>query len=97
MFICTVAQPIFGTNGEVIFDGKIRIFSFTSQVPTPRKSKNREKGVLETKLIQSITKQHIRAMLIDKILPAIREKWPTHKSKTIFILQDNAKPHIRHK
>ena len=85
IFMCAIAQHIFGTNGEVIFDEKIRIFPFTSQVPAQRKSKKKENGVLETKPIQSITKQHIRAMLIDNILPTIREKGPTHKSKTIFI------------
>ena len=33
-------------------------------------------------------------MIVHKILPAIRIKWPPHLSKTIFIQQDNAKPHI---
>ena len=33
-------------------------------------------------------------MLIDNILPAIRQKWPEGASKTVYIQQDNAKPHI---
>ena len=33
-------------------------------------------------------------MLIDQVLPAIREKWPIGTSKTIYIQQDNAKLHI---
>lgn len=32
--------------------------------------------------------------LIDKVLPAIRAKWPTGNTRTIYIQQDNAKPHI---
>lgn len=30
-----------------------------------------------------------------QILPAIKTKWPEGSSKTIFIQQDNAKPHIK--
>ena len=33
-------------------------------------------------------------MIVHKILPAIRSKWLAHLSKTIYIQQDNAKPHI---
>ena len=74
--------------------GKIDIFPFTDQVLAQRRSKNKNKGKPETKPIQSITKTHIRSMLIDNILPTIREKWPEGVSKTIYIQQDNAKPHI---
>ena len=51
---------------------------------------------METNRIQSITKEHIRAMLITNVLPTIREKWPQGLSKHIYIQQDNAKPHITH-
>ena len=33
-------------------------------------------------------------MIVHKIQLAIRSKWPTHLSKTIYIQQDNTKPHI---
>ena len=33
-------------------------------------------------------------MIVHKILPAIRSKWPAGSSKTIYIQQDYAKPHI---
>ena len=39
-------------------------------------------------------KSHIRLMLIDKILLAIRDKWLERARKTIYIQQDNTKPHI---
>ena len=51
---------------------------------------------METKPIQSITKEHIRATLITNVLPTIRAKWPQGLSKHIYIQQDNAKPHITH-
>ncbi|XP_057529901.1 uncharacterized protein LOC130808440 [Amaranthus tricolor] len=94
MFMCAVARPIFSIEGEMIFDGKIGIFPFTHEVAAQRNSKNRKRGEPETKPIQSITKEHTRDMIVHKILPAIRIKWPSHLSKTIFIQQDNAKPHI---
>ncbi|XP_057538153.1 uncharacterized protein LOC130815683 [Amaranthus tricolor] len=64
--------------------------------PAKRSSKNRKRGEMETKPIQSITKEHIREMLITNVLPTIRAKWPAELSKHIYIQQDNAKPHIAH-
>ncbi|XP_057532862.1 uncharacterized protein LOC130810746 [Amaranthus tricolor] len=96
MFMCAVAKPIFTTNGDVFFDGKIGIWLFITQEPGKRTSKNRKSGELETKPIQSITKEHIRAMLITNVLPTIRAKWPQGLSRHIYIQQDNAKPHIAH-
>ena len=80
----------------IFFDGKIGIWPFITQEPAKRSSKNRKRGELETKPIQSITKEHIRAMLITNVLPTIRAKWPAGLSKHIYIQQDNAKPHIAH-
>jgi hypothetical protein len=94
MFMCAVAKPIYSSDGDLIFDGKIGIFPFTMQAPAQRSSKNRRRGEMETKPIQSITKQHTRDMIIQQILPSIRAKWPQGASKVIYIQQDNAKPHI---
>ncbi|XP_042038441.1 uncharacterized protein LOC121784356 [Salvia splendens] len=87
MFMCAVCRPYFGESGDVIFDGKIDIFPFTRQEPAMRKSKNRPRGTLETKPIQSVNKE---------IIPAIKAKWPDNISKKIFIQQDNVRPHIMH-
>ena len=57
---------------------------------------NRKRGELETKPIQSITKEHMRSMLITNVLPTIKAKWPHGMSKHIFIQLDNTKPHIAH-
>ena len=76
MFICAVAKSIFTTNGDVFFDGKIGIWPFITQEPAKRSSKNKKREELETKPIQSITNEHIRATLITNVLPTIRAKWP---------------------
>ncbi|XP_010669535.1 uncharacterized protein LOC104886745 [Beta vulgaris subsp. vulgaris] len=94
MFIAALARPIITVNGEVIFEGKIRIFSFIEEVAEKRSSCNRDAGVIETKPQLSITKEVIRKKLIKHILPAIREKWPEDGCKQIWIVQDNARPHI---
>ncbi|XP_042067380.1 uncharacterized protein LOC121810697 [Salvia splendens] len=78
-----------GPDGEIIFDGKIGLFPFTEQIPAQTSSKNRPKGTLETKPIQSITKEVMTACLLNQA------KWPANASKKIFIQQDNAKPHLR--
>ncbi|XP_057526547.1 uncharacterized protein LOC130805777 [Amaranthus tricolor] len=36
MFMCAVAKPIFTTNGDVFFDGKIGIWPFITQEPAKR-------------------------------------------------------------
>ncbi|VFQ95494.1 unnamed protein product [Cuscuta campestris] len=95
MFLCVVGRALFGDNGEVLWDGKVGIFHFTEKCKAKRKSKNRPKGVLEVKPITSVTKQVTKDMLINKVIPAIQEKWPSHLSKDIHIQQDNARPHIQ--
>ncbi|OMO88972.1 hypothetical protein COLO4_20007 [Corchorus olitorius] len=94
MFMAAVARPRFVKESNQFFNGKIGIFPFVYQEPAKRNSKNRRVGTLETKPIASITKEVTRKCLIENILPAIREKWPEYGSKTIYIQQDNAKPHI---
>ncbi|XP_057809424.1 uncharacterized protein LOC131023803 [Salvia miltiorrhiza] len=88
-------RPLIAEDGTVLFDGKIGIFPFTEYVPAKRNSKNREAGTLEQKPIQSITKEVIKDCIINKIIPAIKAKWPQFASRVIFIQQDNAKPHIK--
>ncbi|XP_042026612.1 uncharacterized protein LOC121773756 [Salvia splendens] len=95
MFMATVSRPLCGPDGEIIFDGKIGLFPFTEQILAQRSSKNRTEGTLETKPIQSITKEVMTACLLNQIIPTIKAKWPANASKKIFIQQDNAKPHLR--
>ena len=70
MFIYVVANPIFLTHGDVFFDGIIGIWPFITEESAKRSSKNRKRGI-ETKPIQSITKEHMRSMLTTNALPTI--------------------------
>lgn len=97
MFATAVARPRFNEDGECTFDGKIGVFPYTYQEPAKRKSKNRDKGVMQTKLIERITKDITREMLITHIVPAIKAKWPNNSGpKVIYIQQDNARTHVTH-
>lgn len=94
MFLAAVARPRFDATRNQEFSGKIGIFPFTCKEPAKRRSKNRMAGTLETKAI-NVNKEIMRSCLIEKVLPAIRAKWPPHDStETIYIQQDNARPHI---
>ncbi|XP_058223067.1 uncharacterized protein LOC131332786 [Rhododendron vialii] len=96
MFLAAVARPRFGANGGEEFSGKIGIFPFTFKEPAKRTSKNRVAGTMETKAIATVTKDVIRSCLIDKVIPAIQSKWPRSSvGETIYIQQDNARPHIQ--
>ncbi|VFQ64020.1 unnamed protein product [Cuscuta campestris] len=86
-------RPRFGDDGQVLWDGKIGIFPFTFQEAAKRTSKNRSAGTMKTKPIPKITRDVMREMMVQQLLPAIREKWP-QSSKHVFIQQDNAKPHV---
>ncbi|XP_047258867.1 uncharacterized protein LOC124891098 [Capsicum annuum] len=95
MFMAAVGRPRFDENGIELFSGKIGIFSFVVKEPAKRNSKNPTSGTMETKPIQSVTKDITRACLIEKVLLAIRAKWPASDSNNpIFLQQDNARPHI---
>ncbi|KAH7835464.1 hypothetical protein Vadar_026303 [Vaccinium darrowii] len=96
MFLAAVARPRFDDNHNEVFSGKIGIFPFTIKEPAKRSSKNREAGTLVTKAITAVTKDITRSYLIEKVLPAIRSKWPqSSEIETIYIQQDNARPHIQ--
>lgn len=95
MFLAAVARPRIDQCRNEEFSGKIGIFPFIYKDRAKRNSKNRRAGTLETKPILSVTKEVYRACLIEKVIPAIRAKWPhCCAPTTIFIQQDNAKPHI---
>ncbi|XP_074371109.1 uncharacterized protein LOC141712171 [Apium graveolens] len=88
MFTSVVARPRFNTENECTFDGKIGIFPFTYQEPAKRASKYRAKGIVITKIVESVGKKETRNMLINDIIPAIMQKSPTSEGhKTIYIQQ----------
>ncbi|XP_021848744.2 uncharacterized protein [Spinacia oleracea] len=97
MFTSAVAKPRFNENDECTFDGKLSIFPFTYLEAPKRTSKNRGKGTMITKVVESVRQKETKDMLINQIVPTIMEKWPHSEGpKTIFIQQDNARTHINH-
>ncbi|KAJ1263987.1 hypothetical protein BS78_09G228800 [Paspalum vaginatum] len=93
--LTAVGRPRFDSEGHCIFDGKIGCWAFVKYEPAKRSSVNRSAGTIEMKPIESITKDVMQSFLIEKVLPAIRAKWPREDvGKPIYIQQDNAKPHV---
>ncbi|PNX74216.1 transposase, partial [Trifolium pratense] len=89
----TVAR--FDDDNNETFSGKIGMWPLVVEEPAIRSSVNRPAGTLVTKPITSITKEVSRNFLINKILPAIKEKWPRDSIReTIYIQQDNAPCHV---
>ncbi|TBU10731.1 hypothetical protein CWI38_1581p0020 [Hamiltosporidium tvaerminnensis] len=68
---------------------------FVYQEPAQINSKNRAKKTMITKNLESVTAVHCKNMIIDNVIPAIKSKFPpVYKKKTIYVQQDNAKPHF---
>ena len=68
------------------------IWFFVECVAAKRASKSRAAGTIETKLINVDNKNFVK-MVIDNLLPAIKEKWPAWSRKKISIQMDNAPAH----
>jgi hypothetical protein len=95
MFLTAIARPRFDSNGNCTFDGKIGCFPLVKYVAAQRSSVNRPAGTIEMKPIDSVDKDVMREFMIEKVIPAIHDKWPREDlGKIIYIQQDNAKPHI---
>ena len=94
MFMAAVARPRFDLEKKSWFDGLIGIFPFTEVKAAKRTSYRRQKGTMEQVPITSITNVQHEQMLVNHVLPAIKEKFPkSYKNKTIHIQLDNARPH----
>ncbi|KAL7142187.1 hypothetical protein ABFS83_08G107200 [Erythranthe nasuta] len=90
-----IARPRFDEQGNGLFSGKTGVFQFVTQEPARRTSVNRVAGTMERKPITSVNRDIIRSYLIDKVIPAFKEKWPWEDSRyPIFIQQDNARSYI---
>ncbi|XP_074291911.1 uncharacterized protein LOC141618730 [Silene latifolia] len=95
MFLVAMARARYDCDGNETFSGKIGVFPLITKEPAIRRSRNREAGMLVTKPIPSVTREVIRSFLIEKVVPAIKAKWPIEDmGGTIFIQQDNARTHI---
>ena len=95
MFLCTVVRPHFNTSANSWWDGKLGIWPIGDWEPVQQGLKNRPKGMLVWKN-KMVTKDVYRDLLINKLIPAILDKWPRRDrmSRTIYIQQDGVKNHI---
>ena len=94
MLLTVVGRPRRNAQGIVMFSGKIGVWAFVKEVPAARRSKKRERGTLETKSV-IVNREVMRQFLIEKVIPAIKSKWPQDAAlETIFIQQDNARTHV---
>jgi len=94
MFLAATARPRFDRDGTCIFDGLIGIWPLVEEVVAQRRSINRPAGTVELKPV-NINKDVYREIMISKVIPAVRAKWPALDRRcTIRIQQDNAPPHI---
>ncbi|GAA0151904.1 hypothetical protein LIER_10521 [Lithospermum erythrorhizon] len=82
-------------DGNEIFSGKIGIFPFIKREAAQRRSCNRDAGTMEIKSITSVTREIIRSVLINEVIPSIKLKWPPScVGEIIYIQQDNARTHV---
>jgi len=58
-------------------------------------SHNRPRGTLVKKALASVTNVEYQQFILEKVLPAIEEKWPRNHQQIRLQHHDNAKPHIR--
>ena len=94
MFLAAVARPRYHAEGVCTFDGEIGMFPFIERVAAQRTSKNREKGAIETKLLPVNKKNRYREFMIEKVVPAIKDKWPDQDRNIVIQHQDGASAHI---
>lgn len=96
MFLCAVGCPQYSKEGSCLFDGKIGMWPFVEWEQARRSSVNRPRGTWELKPV-SITRDVYRKYMIEKVLPAIYEKFPRDRSRqqVIYIQQDNPNSHFK--
>ncbi|XP_021731452.1 uncharacterized protein LOC110708858 [Chenopodium quinoa] len=93
MFMGLIGRVLQDEQGRIIHDGKYGIFPFVYEQMAKKSSKNRQAGTMELKAHQHVTKDIIRDMLLNKVIPAILEKWPRQLGRNVYIQWDNARPH----
>ena len=92
MFLCVVARPRYNTNKNTWSDRKIGIWPIGKWELAKWSLKKCAKGMPVWKN-QSITWDVYQEYLIQKLLPAIKHKWPTNNGR-IWLQQDGTKSHI---
>ena len=93
MFLCAIARPRFDGAGNCTFDGKIGMWPFVEQTVARRTSKNRNRGDPVTKLV-TCDRNTYRKFVIEKVIPAIKLKWPDRRNRRVIIQHDGATAHM---
>jgi hypothetical protein len=74
--------------------GRLELGPLLRKLQLLKKSKSREKGTIELKSVK-VTRDVMRNYLCELVIPAIQDKWPDEdEGRTIFMQQDNCKPHV---
>ena len=92
MCLTAVARPRQDPATGDWWDGKIGTWFFVEQVPAKKNSKNRRAGTLVTETV-NVNRENTCTMYIEKLLPAIMEKWPAWEERKVRIQFDNAPCH----
>ena len=87
---CRTSEVRQDSKGRV--NGKIGIWPIVATNPARRFSINRPKGAPETTPL-TVDKAIYKKLLIEKVFPAIRDLFPSGTGRSIYVQQDNAKPH----
>ena len=97
MFLCAQARPRWDSTKNQMWDGKIGIWPIGHFAPAQRRSARRAAGTMVWH-DEKINKDKYRELLLEKVVPAIVEKWPRRDwNNNRFIIrmqQDGAKSHI---
>ena len=97
MFHSAIAHPRYDENRVCTFDGKTGIWPFIERTPALSNLIHRPAGTIITTNL-AVTKKSYADMLINSVIPAIREKWPAVKcgggNKTVYIQHGNASTHF---
>jgi hypothetical protein len=94
MFLAATARPRYDDNGHCIFDGKIGIWPIVQRTPAIQNSVNhRPAGTIVTTPL-NVTQRIYCQMLLHKVIPAIKDRFPHNRNRTVIIQQDGAGAHV---
>ena len=91
-------MPFFEAPVNQMWDGKIGMWPIGQFQPAARTSANQPRGSPVWHYVKKVNKDRYRALLLEKVTPSIKEKWPRQSWNdnrvVIRIQQDGAKAHI---
>jgi hypothetical protein len=97
LIMCVHTLPRFDHTANQMWDGKLGMWPIVEFVPAERSSVNRPRGPPVWRNT-SVTKDVYRQLLLEKVIPSIKEKWPraqwNNNAVIIWIQHDGATSHI---